>query len=1028
MLMKSGKIRLVLPLLLVMSLLAWPGYGASWAWNTWREGFENFDQAEHSSVDGHYKEALAQYRKALVMFQQINQKSPNWNSDIIEARIRLCQRRIESLKEKVMKEEKTERDLPAEVTEPKIVEEVKPVSGSSLASVPLASVGERALRRELADCRAKLNRAVEQLDEVKKEADRNRESADAVTRLVKEKYALETEMESLRKQIAAKKASPAPTEESFDLKEQLLKAKIQTDELSRDNRDLKQQNALLEEQKAKLQKLCHSAVYEQKQLEEKNANQDDSIKRLQEKIAAVEIARKDAENQLVPLQDEKKQLQLALDKKFKAYEDLSKQLQDLRRQSIGGNGAAGKQVSADVVAENAKLRKQADAANEQVDKTAAQLEKVRKTMARLEAERKRLSDTLSDQSKTKVQSSSDFARLVEKNRGLMADLERQQQQLGELQQKNLGLSKDLKLMVEKYNTEVVKTREDLQRVMTIENTSQQYEDQLTALKRQLQETLQKNDQLQKNIAGQDRLLVDRGSELTELHRKLALAEQQGTENIAKAAKDLQTWTQRNAELTKQLTAAELRRQNAEKETEAIKKQLQNWRNQSVSTADADKLKKELDGVKKQHAQSLSDLAETRKKLDALNRDFQTLKQQHETAAKQWAEQKQSLQAQPALRKELASAREGLTQAQKQVSASTQQCTDLKQQLTDSQRQVTALQKELEKLRQQSARKNTAALAAWRQEKKQMEQQVVKLNDDNGKLRLQVTEQQQRSTTAVTAEQKQLASVQDENKRLTGQLAVVGTKDVLVKQLQDQLAALKKQLAAADRNSAAMGKVREQQQNYEREIATLKKTVATLEANGRVKAEQVSHEKTKTIVFLMEAAKNSQKQKDWESALWHYRKVIALDPDNFSAQFQTGEILLMEKQYAEAEKHLQAALKINQYMPDAVLALAECLVSRKVQNAEVDDLLHRAEVLVPEHARLKLIRALAALNKNDRAAAEKWLRAVPAQTPWYGAAQLQLARMLASDPARRREAIDLYRKASDAGAEPDNELEKLLINQ
>jgi len=1020
--MKMPACKTVMLLILALFLTGLPVFGASWAWNTWREGFEIFEQAERSAIDGRYKDALAQYRKSLVLFQDISQKSPNWNPDVIDGRIKLCQRRIESLKEKVMKEEKERRDTPDDVTEPKLVQEPADVK-----SAPAAVGGDKALRKELADCRDKLTKAVTQLEEAKQEVAKNKESAEAVTRLVKEKYALETEMESLRRQLAAKAAKPAPSaDDNFDLKEQLLKAKIQNDELLRSNRELKQQNTLLEEHKAKLQKICHTSQYEQKQFEEKTSVLEDNLKRLNEKLAAAEKSQRDAEAKLTPLKEEKARLQTAMDKKFQAYEEVSKQLDALRRQGISSGGAAAKQLGQDVVAENEKLRKQLDAANAQSENNAAQLEKIKKTVASLEKERKSLSDTLADQSRSRILNDTDFSKLAEKNRGLLADIERQQGRLSELEQKNQQLNKDLKVLAEKYNADVVQRRSDLRQLAVSDETIRQYEDKLADLRSQLVLATRKVEQLDKSISGQDALLSTRNSELADLRLKLADAEQRVAQIEAARQKEVKEASVKNEELVRQVSVADSKLRLALADQAAVKKELQDLRGKTIPADTAAKLQTELAGIKKQHMDAVKELKLAQTKLE--NAEKSVLQQGNNYSEAQ----KKSVQVEKqnsSLKTDLTAANSALEKSRADVAASAKQLADLQRDFEKSQRLTVSLQRELETLKKQNGQLSEQE----KSDKSKVEQKLAVLSEEKSRLQQELENSKRKLESAVA-----------ENKQVSSQLAVASDKDALVKQLREQLEKTKKQMTDADAKQRAeqavavadkdalVKQLREQLETMKKQLASANNVKsAPVENSAPVKtaapAVAMTKEQNKTVAFLMEAAKNSQKQKDWESALWHYRKVIVLDPENFTAQLQSGEILMIMKQSAEAEKHFRAALRINKLMPDAVLALAESLIARKIMTAEVEELLRQAEVLVPESSRLKLIKARRALLKGDKKDAEKILRSIPAQDPLTGQAALELARLLSADPARRREAMDLYRQAGDAGAEPDNELEKLLIN-
>ena len=256
------------------------------------------------------------------------------------------------------------------------------------------------------------------------------------------------------------------------------------------------------------------------------------------------------------------------------------------------------------------------------------------------------------------------------------------------------------------------------------------------------------------------------------------------------------------------------------------------------------------------------------------------------------------------------------------------------------------------------------------------------------------------------------------------------KDQLLEKMRHQIAEQKQRLRL--QGPGGQEKLLQQHDADLREIAALKKRIADIDAmQAKLNAEKkirMAGEKEKTIAFLMAAGKNAWDQKDGEAALWHYRKVLAIDADNYAATVAAGETLLQMKKAAEARTYLLRAVAAKPGDGEVALSLVEAELALRELDAAAK-LLPKVTMMVADSSRLKLAQGRLALGQGSKAEAEKYFRQISdTDAPAVAAAALELARIAATDAKRVREATELYRKARDGGVPADPALEKQFFGR
>ncbi len=268
-------------------------------------------------------------------------------------------------------------------------------------------------------------------------------------------------------------------------------------------------------------------------------------------------------------------------------------------------------------------------------------------------------------------------------------------------------------------------------------------------------------------------------------------------------------------------------------------------------------------------------------------------------------------------------------------------------------------------------------------------------------------------------------------------------------LADTLAKSKEQITALTRKLAAMGavdvdklnqKIRDlsaRLQQSQRNLADAKTRLLTLEeqekrraaeAEQRRKQEIAKHRKARArlekIHGLLAAAADAEKTRDFEKAVWNFRKVLEMDPENKAALTGLGILLVRRGQDSEAEKVLEKAFKMDPDNPQLLAHLGLALARQQKADLAIS-CLARAVALDPKNADYHKIYAVSCRSLGWTDAAEAELRRAFKLKPDADAAY-NLAVLLATDePPRYDEAAKWYATAKKLGAKPDPAMEQVL---
>ena len=183
-------------------------------WAAWRKGFSYFEKGERSREKGKNAEALAAYRKAYQYYYSVKKARPNWNQQVIDGRIRMCQREINKLNKLVGTPSPTQGD-----------------SGYDRGKDFSAEL--QSTKAELISYKKKLFAALMELNELRQRTKQQKNTAEQIEDLMREKRIFVEEYKLLQEKYSnLQKQKKLPSLNEKRLKTQLVDTKIKNDILA----------------------------------------------------------------------------------------------------------------------------------------------------------------------------------------------------------------------------------------------------------------------------------------------------------------------------------------------------------------------------------------------------------------------------------------------------------------------------------------------------------------------------------------------------------------------------------------------------------------------------------------------------------------------------------------------------------------------------------------------------------------------------------------------------------------------------
>jgi len=184
-----------------------------------------------------------------------------------------------------------------------------------------------------------------------------------------------------------------------------------------------------------------------------------------------------------------------------------------------------------------------------------------------------------------------------------------------------------------------------------------------------------------------------------------------------------------------------------------------------------------------------------------------------------------------------------------------------------------------------------------------------------------------------------------------------------------------------------------------------------------------NEAKEKAAFLIKSGLDSERQNDIESALWHYKKAIQADPDNFKALKNAARSALKLKDYSFASESSRQAMKMKSSDIEVIHTYAES----SFKLGELEEAAKAAERLLPlskNNSANHLLFADICLEMGKVPAAELNYKRALELDPACGKAAMGLARIYSEKKEKWEEGMKYYRKALELKEKPVPELELL----
>lgn len=627
-------------------------------WDTWRIGFEKYEEAEKAFKKNDMDKALNLYRESQQTFLKLRKASPNWNKDVVTYRLSLCFRKINAI-------EKPRRD----------------------AAIAAKQKSEfEKLRQEVDTLKKQLRQTRVELIDAKSAAERNALSEKQVKKLMAENSELEKKIAAGNARISSLKADLVKADKSAEYQKQLLRAKTDFEKAGQEIRQLKKEVENQRERSRKFQDQRNKAESKMFRLEEQV--KDLEVKK--KEIAVLSEANKKMADVLNQLNQKLNQSERQVSAAQKTNQALSEKISDLESGKIQSPSV--KKLREDLAAE----KKQNLIQNGQIVKLNQDLKTQSALLEKANAENKKIVLEL-------VKSTEAFSKLRAEYNALVKSSDEQKKMIDTarvLATENAVLKKNIEDIAKKYE-DLRKTSKDAQSAKIVELTTE-----LENARANFKITEERLKQAQENMKGSSsklqQTIVKLEEEKTVLHKSAVLAKQEQTK-IQNALDQLNAQFNTLKQEYEKLSKADslLHKQLSEKKgtdekVAALVKEVTALRNENsqlkIRSAAYDKLKKENELLQsKKGGSAVAMQAADQEKIRALSEQNKALEASLAAANEQIRKKNAELVAGSKnlndsvalLKKQLVSAQDSETKIRKSLALLKMEYADLERKLSSS---------------------------------------------------------------------------------------------------------------------------------------------------------------------------------------------------------------------------------------------------------------------------------------------------------------------------------------------------------
>ncbi len=625
-------------------------------WDAWRKGYSFYERAEKAQARNEARQALEAFLQARDYYLAVKKARPDWNQQIIDNRIKMCNREINALRASIDKTAIAQQALP-----PPLQDSAKTTTSREIVT---SHANAYEITRELEKYKKEFLATVAERDKLKQEVERNRSTRLEIANLIKEKAALEQRLANLRSQnelLAAKQDEPE--KEKKELQNRLLEERMKLDIV---NQRLKLQDSEVD----KLKKEIADLLTSRNEFREKA---DAASK----KILVLERQVSDA-SKLAQLRQQE------MTKLAEQYADLQKDadIQKVRvknqQNEITRLGSTGSQTAAQQLKESRELAKkltESSVQNERLTKESADLRKQNRETGDELKSMKEAVVTLTDQ---RDQTAQAYRNLTEQHTKALELKNALAKQVAELTKKNQEIDTERREYVDKYEKaqKRLETRLNSEYENVLALTKQVREEQ-----EKLRQSSEELDKLRASYTKSQDNNVKLTETIQELKDRLTTQDDAGKQLLSVSA-DLRKLKEEYKQL--QEANQKLDQENRDNAILAAR-----FKTASEQLKQLTQSKAELDTLKLKHQQALETIAELKK--TQAPPPVQTAAVPVDSSKLKEAEQKIA-----EYEKKLADNNELLKDSRAQLKESSEQQTSLSRQLAEANGKLTDLNSKIRK--------------------------------------------------------------------------------------------------------------------------------------------------------------------------------------------------------------------------------------------------------------------------------------------------------------------------------------------
>ncbi len=448
-------------------------------WDAWRDGYMYFDRGEQARDRRDYERALHNFRESLRCYRSVKQARPDWNQELIDARISQCEQEITAVAGLSGR-----RPEPASGSE----KNADKPSGGSHADTPDGSAASSArMKSDLDEYRRKLHDATTELEKIRQTLAQRTVAAADVENMMRERRVLQEKCQilELRCQDLQKKLS-APDSAAETARRQILELRINLETAERKLKLAAEQKTSLERDMAELHRFRRQQEQELQKARSLAAAND-------EELASLRRARETAAEEKNQFLSRESGLKSSLAEAEKQLNVRRREVETLQKRLLEATDSRrADALNKEIAEENRRLRSGAEKARtdlqkalqsgsqlqEQLQKNRLALADVQEALQRVDDRRKqaesenkmlrsRLDKDLASQNLNNVE----LQKLRNRNQRLEEDLKLWINKLDQTERKlnRLDRSGDARIAGlnaerDKLNAELVRSREEIARL------------------------------------------------------------------------------------------------------------------------------------------------------------------------------------------------------------------------------------------------------------------------------------------------------------------------------------------------------------------------------------------------------------------------------------------------------------------------------------------------------------------------------------------------------------------------------------